>query len=204
MQIVPARFPTADHQRRQEIVAAYKTGRGRLHLRARTHFEDVGKGDRQASSSRAAVPGEQGTLNRANCRSGARQAYRRHCSDACATNPTRRHARGDELKRRQVPEILLNNLYAQTPWNRCSASTWWRSSTVAAAAQPEGMLDAFCVSREVVTVGRYTSCARPANAAILEGWRCAGELDEIIAPSRPHLLRRGQGHAVAPLVSAPA
>jgi len=28
-----------------------------------------------------------------------------------------------ELKRGEVPEILLNNLYAQdTPWSRCSAS----------------------------------------------------------------------------------
>src|SRR6202021_1096537 len=50
MQIVPGPdFPTAGIiNGAQEIVAAYKTGRGRLHVRARTHFEDVGKGDRQA------------------------------------------------------------------------------------------------------------------------------------------------------------
>src|ERR1700723_4322526 len=50
MQIVPGPdFPTAGLiNGAQEIVAAYKTGRGRLHVRARTHVEDVGKGDRQA------------------------------------------------------------------------------------------------------------------------------------------------------------
>ena len=50
MQIVPGPdFPTAGFiNGAQEIVAAYKTGRGRLHVRARTHIEDVGKGDRQA------------------------------------------------------------------------------------------------------------------------------------------------------------
>ena len=50
MQLVPGPdFPTAGLiNGAQEIVAAYKTGRGRLHVRARTHLEDVGKGDRQA------------------------------------------------------------------------------------------------------------------------------------------------------------
>src|ERR1700678_4477685 len=50
MQIVPGPdFPTAGFiNGAMEIVSAYKTGRGRLHLRARTHFEDVGKGERQA------------------------------------------------------------------------------------------------------------------------------------------------------------
>jgi len=35
-----------------------------------------------------------------------------------------------ELKRGEVPEILLNNLYAQTPMEQVSASTWLRWSTV--------------------------------------------------------------------------
>src|ERR1700678_4534089 len=50
MQIVPGPdFPTAGFiNGAMEIVSAYKTRRGRLHLRARTHFEDVGKGERQA------------------------------------------------------------------------------------------------------------------------------------------------------------
>ena len=39
-----------------------------------------------------------------------------------------------ELKRGEVPEILLNNLYRADPdGNRCSASTWWRWSTASRA-----------------------------------------------------------------------
>ncbi|MGA0020315.1 MAG: DNA gyrase subunit A, partial [Steroidobacteraceae bacterium] len=42
-------FPTAGIiNGANEIVAAYKGGRGRLSVRARTHFEEVGRGDRQA------------------------------------------------------------------------------------------------------------------------------------------------------------
>src|ERR1700749_2875258 len=44
LQIVPGPdFPTRGFiNGTQEIVAAYKPGRGRVHMRARTHFEDVG------------------------------------------------------------------------------------------------------------------------------------------------------------------
>jgi len=57
MQIVPGPdFPTAGLiNGAQEIVAAYKTGRGRLSVRARTHVEDVGKGDRSDHHHRAAL-----------------------------------------------------------------------------------------------------------------------------------------------------
>ncbi|MGE0583309.1 MAG: DNA gyrase subunit A, partial [Steroidobacteraceae bacterium] len=50
MQIVPGPdFPTAGIiNGAQEIVSAYKGGRGRLSIRARTHFEDLEKGGRQA------------------------------------------------------------------------------------------------------------------------------------------------------------
>src|ERR1700753_3146899 len=47
LQIVPGPdFPTKGFiNGTVEIVAAYKTGRGRVHMRARNHFEDVGTGD---------------------------------------------------------------------------------------------------------------------------------------------------------------
>ena len=50
MQHVPGPdFPTAGIiNGAQEIVTAYKTGRGRLSIRGRTHFEDLEKGGRQA------------------------------------------------------------------------------------------------------------------------------------------------------------
>src|SRR3954464_310226 len=50
MQHVPGPdFPTAGIiNGAQEIATAYRTGRGRLSIRARTHTEEIGKGDRQA------------------------------------------------------------------------------------------------------------------------------------------------------------
>src|SRR6201986_453348 len=50
MQHIPGPdFPTAGMiNGAQEIATAYRTGRGRLSIRARTHTEDIGKGDRQA------------------------------------------------------------------------------------------------------------------------------------------------------------
>jgi len=34
-----------------------------------------------------------------------------------------------ELRRGEVAEIVLNNLYAQTPMETVFGSTWWRSRT---------------------------------------------------------------------------
>src|SRR5687767_13624421 len=50
MQHIPGPdFPTAGIiNGAQEIATAYRTGRGRLSIRARAHFEDIGKGERQA------------------------------------------------------------------------------------------------------------------------------------------------------------
>src|SRR6202163_182600 len=50
MQHIPGPdFPTAGIiNGAQEIATAYRTGRGRLSIRCRAHFEDIGKGDRQA------------------------------------------------------------------------------------------------------------------------------------------------------------
>src|SRR5215207_6764189 len=50
MQHVPGPdFPTAGIiNGATEIATAYRTGRGRLSIRARAHFEDIGKGERQA------------------------------------------------------------------------------------------------------------------------------------------------------------
>jgi DNA gyrase subunit A len=91
MQIVPGPdFPTAGLiNGAQEIVAAYKTGRGRLHVRARTHFEDIGRG-------------EQGATDRAHRRPGARQAHRGHRVRRPARRiRQRRHARGDRAQARR-------------------------------------------------------------------------------------------------------
>ena len=118
MQIVPGPdFPTAGFiNGAQEIVSAYKTGRGRLHVRARTHFEDVGKGDRQAIII-TELPYQ---VNKARLIERIADLVRDKLIEGIASDGLRDESDKDgmrvviELKRGEVPEILLNNLYAQT------------------------------------------------------------------------------------------
>ncbi len=118
MQHVPGPdFPTAGIiNGAQEIATAYRTGRGRLSVRARVSIEEVGKGDRQAIIvTELPYQVNKARLLERIARAGARQADRRH----------RRSLRDEsdkdgmriviELKRGEVAEIVLNNLYAQTP-----------------------------------------------------------------------------------------
>src|SRR6202171_377068 len=115
MQIVPGPdFPTAGFiNGALEIVAAYKTGRGRLHLRARTHFEDVGKGDRQAIII-TELPYQ---VNKARLIERIADLVRDKLIEGIASDGLRDESDKDgmrvviELKRGEVPEILLNNLY---------------------------------------------------------------------------------------------
>src|SRR5580658_4550638 len=118
MQIVPGPdFPTAGFiNGAQEIVAAYKTGRGRLSVRARTHFEEVGKGDRQAIII-TELPYQ---VNKAKLIERIADLVRDKLIDGIASDGLRDESDKDgmrvviELKRGEVPEILLNNLYSQT------------------------------------------------------------------------------------------
>src|SRR6267154_3262430 len=118
MQIVPGPdFPTAGIiNGAQEIVAAYKTGRGRLHVRARTHFEDVGKGDRQAIII-TELPYQ---VNKARLIERIADLVRDKLIEGIASDGLRDESDKDgmrvviELKRGEVPEILLNNLFSQT------------------------------------------------------------------------------------------
>ena len=87
------------------VKEGYRTGRGRVVMRARTHFEDIGQGRRPSGHHhrRAALPGEQGQPADQDRRAGAREAPGRHLR-----NPRRigqvRHARGDRAEaRRRTP-----------------------------------------------------------------------------------------------------
>ena len=118
MQIVPGPdFPTAGLiNGAQEIVAAYKTGRGRLHVRARTHIEDVGRGDRQAIII-TELPYQ---VNKAKLIERIADLVRDKLIEGIASDGLRDESDKDgmrvviELKRGEVPEVLLNNLFAQT------------------------------------------------------------------------------------------
>ena len=92
MDIVPAPdFPTAGIIYGLEGVReGYRTGRGRVVIRARTHVEDLDKGGRQAIIvDEIPVPGEQGEP--AVARSANWSATRSsRASPTCATSPTSR------------------------------------------------------------------------------------------------------------------
>ena len=91
----------------------YRTGRGRAVMRARTHFEDIGKGERQAIivdelpyqvNKRVLLEKIAEMVNE----------KRLEASRTSATSPTSRACARSELKRGERPEVVLNNLYKTT------------------------------------------------------------------------------------------
>ena len=189
MQIVPGPdFPTAGLiNGAQEIVAAYKTGRGRLHVRARTHIEDVGKGDRHAIVI-TELPYQ---VNKAKLIERIADLVRDKLIEGIASDGLRDESDKDgmrvviELKRGEVPEILLNNLFAQT-----TMETVFGINMVALVdGQPrllslKEMLDAFLRHRREVVTRRTVYELRKARERghVLEGLAIAlANIDEIIA-----------------------
>src|SRR5471032_2738103 len=189
MQLVPGPdFPTAGLiNGAQEIVLAYKTGRGRLHVRARTHFEDVGKGDRKAIII-TELPYQ---VNKARLIERIADLVRDKLIEGIASDGLRDESDKDgmrvviELKRGEVPEILLNNLYAQTPMEQ----VFGINMVALVDGQPrllslKEMLDAFLRHRREVVTRRTVFELRKARERghILEGLAIAlANIDEIIA-----------------------
>ncbi|MGH8252558.1 MAG: DNA gyrase subunit A, partial [Steroidobacteraceae bacterium] len=189
MQIVPGPdFPTAGLiNGAQEIVAAYKTGRGRIHVRARTHVEDVGKGDRQAIII-TELPYQ---VNKARLIERIADLVRDKLIEGIASDGLRDESDKDgmrvviELKRGEVPEILLNNLYSQTPME----TVFGINMVALVDGQPrllslKEMLDAFLRHRREVVTRRTVFELRKARerAHVLEGLAVAlANIDAIIA-----------------------
>ena len=189
MQLVPGPdFPTAGLiNGAQEIVAAYKTGRGRLHVRARTHFEDVGKGDRQAIII-TELPYQ---VNKARLIERIADLVRDKLIDGIASDGLRDESDKDgmrvviELKRGETPEVLLNNLYAQTPME----TVFGINMVALVEGQPrllslKEMLDAFLRHRREIVTRRTVYELRRARERghILEGLAIAlANIDDIIA-----------------------
>ncbi|MDE2304937.1 MAG: DNA gyrase subunit A [Gammaproteobacteria bacterium] len=189
MQIVPGPdFPTAGLiNGAQEIVSAYKTGRGRLHVRARTHFEEVGRGDRQAIVI-TELPYQ---VNKARLIERIADLVREKQIEGIAADGLRDESDKDgmrvviELKRGEVPEILLNNLFAQTPME----TVFGINMVALVDGQPrllslKAMLEAFLRHRREVVTRRTVYDLRKARERghILEGLAIAlANIDEIIA-----------------------
>ena len=124
MRLVPGPdFPTAGIiNGAAEIVAAYKTGRGRLSVRARTAVETDRRtrprGDRR---HRAAVPGQQGAPARAHRRPRARQGDRGHLGAARRVRQGRTARRHRAEARREQRTGAEPALQADADGSRCSA-----------------------------------------------------------------------------------
>ena len=189
MQHVPGPdFPTAGIiNGAAEIVSAYKSGRGRLSLRGRTHFEDLDKGGRQAIVI-TELPYQ---VNKARLIERIADLVREKQIDGIAADGLRDESDKDgmriviELRRGEVAEVVLNNLYAQTP-----LETVFGINMVALQdGQPKlmslkEMLEAFIRHRREVVTRRTIHELRKARerAHILEGLAVAlANIDEIIA-----------------------
>jgi DNA gyrase subunit A len=189
MQIVPGPdFPTAGLiNGAQEIVLAYKTGRGRLHVRARTHIENIGKGERQAIVI-TELPYQ---VNKAKLIERIADLVRDKLIEGISSDGLRDESDKDgmrvviELKRGEVPEILLNNLYAQTQMEQ----VFGINMVALVDGQPrilslKDMLDAFLRHRREVVTRRTVYELRKARERghVLEGLAIAlANIDEIIA-----------------------
>jgi DNA gyrase subunit A len=189
MQHVPGPdFPTAGIiNGAQEIVSAYKSGRGRLSIRARTHFEEIGKGDRQA----IVVTELPYQVNKARLIERIADLVREKLIEGISNDGLRDESDKDgmriviELRRGENAEVVLNNLFAQTP-----LETVFGINMVALVdGQPrllslKEMLEAFIRHRrEVVTRRTVFDLAKARDRAhILEGLAVAlANIDEVIA-----------------------
>ncbi len=188
MQHVPGPdFPTAGIiNGATEIATAYRTGRGRLSIRGRCNFEDIDKvGGRQAIIV-TELPYQ---VNKARLLERIAELVRNKEIDGISELRDESDKDGMrmviELKRGEVSEVVLNNLYAQTP-----LETVFGINMVALIdGRPKllglkEMLEAFLRHRrEIVTRRTIFDLAKARDRAhILEGLAVAlANIDEIIA-----------------------
>src|SRR5246127_1502965 len=199
-------FPTAGIiNGAQEIATAYRTGRGRLSGRARVAIEDIGRGDRQA----IVVTELPYQVNKARLIERIAELVRDKQLEGIASDGLRDESDKDgmriviELRRGEVTEIVLNNLYAQTPME----TVFGINMVALQDGQPKllalkEMLESFIRHRrEVVTRRTIHDLARARERAhILEGLAVAlANIDAMIAllkaaaspaAARPALLGR--------------
>ncbi|HLA70809.1 MAG TPA: DNA gyrase subunit A [Steroidobacteraceae bacterium] len=188
MQHVPGPdFPTAGIiNGATEIATAYRTGRGRLSIRARTHFEDIDKVGGRQSIIVTELPYQ---VNKARLLERIADLVRNKEIDGISELRDESDKDGMrvaiELKRGEVAEVVLNNLFAQTP-----LETVFGINMVALIdGQPKllglkEMLEAFLRHRrEIVTRRTIFDLAKARDRAhILEGLAVAlANIDAVIA-----------------------
>src|SRR6266536_1942844 len=187
MEIIPAPdFPTAGIIYGLEGVReGYRTGRGRVVIRARTHVEDVERGNRQA----IVIDELPYQVNKANLLIRIGELVRDKKLDGIADIRDESDKSGMravlELKRGEVPEIILNNLYKLTQLQ----DSFGMNMVALVDGQPrllnlKQFLEFFLQHRREVIVRRTRYELRKARERghILEGLAVAlSNVDEIIA-----------------------
>ncbi len=172
-------FPTAGIiNGAQEIATAYRTGRGRLSVRARAQHRGHRQGDRQAIIvTELPYQVNKARLHRAHRRAGAREEASTASPASCATSPTRTAcASSSSSSAARSPRSCSTTCTRRRRWRRCSASTWWRCRTASRSC---------CRSRR---------CWRPSSATAARWSRGARIFDLRKARERAHVL---EGLAVA-------
>jgi DNA gyrase subunit A len=187
LQYIPAPdFPTAGIIYGVEGVReGYRTGRGRVIIRARTHTEDLEKGARQA----LVVDELPYQVNKANLLARIGELVREKKLEGIAEIRDESDKSGMrvviELRRAELPEVVLNNLYKDTQLQ----DSFGMNMVALVDGQPrvltlKGLLDAFLRHRREVVTRRTVFELRKARerAHILEGLAVAlSNVDEIIA-----------------------
>ncbi len=187
IKIIPAPdFPTAGIIYGIEGVHdGYRTGRGRVIMRGRTHFEDLEKGGRQA----IIIDELPYQVNKANLLIKIGELVREKRMDGISDLRDESDKSGMrvviELKRGEVPEIVLNHLYKHTQLQ----DTFGMNMVALVDGQPrllnlKQILEAFLRHRREVVTRRTVFELRKARERghILEGLAVAlSNVDEIIA-----------------------
>jgi DNA gyrase subunit A len=174
----------------------YRTGRGRIVIRARTHFEDIGKGDRQSIivDELPYQVNKKTLLERiAELVNDKKIEGIAHVQDESDKSGMRVVI---ELKRGEIPEVILNNLFKQTQLQ----DTFGVNMVALLDGQPrllnlKQMIEAFLAHRREVVTRRTVFDLREARkkAHIQEGLAVAlSNVDAIIA-----LIKKAQTPAEA-------
>ena len=163
----------------------YRTGRGRVVMRARTHFEDIDKGNRQS----IIVDELPYQVNKKALLERIAELVTREEDRGHQRHPDESDKSGMrvviELKRGEVPEVVLNNLYKQTQLQ----DTFGINMVALVDGQPrllnlKQMLGVFLAHRREVVTRRTVFELRKARERghVLEGLAVAlSNVDEIIA-----------------------
>jgi DNA gyrase subunit A len=187
IELVPAPdFPTAGYiYGLAGVKEGYRTGRGRVVMRARTHFEDIGKGDRQA----IIIDELPYQVNKANLLMKIGEMVRDKTLEGISEIRDESDKSGMraviELKRGENAEVVLNKLYKTTQMQ----DSFGINMVAIVDGQPKlcnlkDVIEAFLRHRREVVTRRTIFELRKARERghILEGLAVAlSNVDEIIA-----------------------